>query len=174
MRQYLAFVLAVAVVASVHEGAHALMAVAFGEYGKFHIRPFGLEVEYSTPVANRAGVKWAFISGTSCIVTLLLGYVLLAIRKRIARLGSKYIKLGVYYLTFLFLVVDPLSMSIGPFVFGGDIGGLVAAFHVNRYLVQTPFLILLLVNRELIAQRLLPDYGIVTKHPLFRPWFKLR
>ena len=41
-------------------------------------------------------------------------------------------------------------------------------------LVQGAALLVLLVNRELLAQRLLPLYGIETRHPLFHPWFGSR
>jgi hypothetical protein len=41
-------------------------------------------------------------------------------------------------------------------------------FGINQYLVQIVFFVIFLLNRELIMQKLLPVYGIKTKHPLFR------
>jgi len=31
-----------------------------------------------------------------------------------------------YWLTVMFLLLDPLNLSVGPFLYGGDIGGIVA------------------------------------------------
>jgi len=41
-----------------------------------------------------------------------------------------------YWLIVMFLLLDPLNLSVGPFLYGGDIGGIVAGFGVNQYLVQ--------------------------------------
>ena len=76
MRKYLTFILAVIIFAIIHEGTHALIAMAFDEYQAFQVHPYGLEVIFKTPVAEREGIKWGFISGMSNVVTLLLGYLM--------------------------------------------------------------------------------------------------
>ncbi|HEY3315182.1 MAG TPA: hypothetical protein VGL40_07920 [Bacillota bacterium] len=105
MRRYLTLLAAIIVFAVIHEGAHAMAATAFHEYGAFHVRPFGLEVEFVTPVADRHG--------------------------------------------------------------------LAAGFGAPRYLWQLLLFLVFVVNRELIAQGLLPLYNVATEHPLFRPWLRL-
>jgi hypothetical protein len=45
---------------------------------------------------------------------------------------------------------------------------------VSRYGIQFVFLVVLLVNRELMAQRLFPMYDVHTESPLFRPWLPVR
>lgn len=57
MRKLLIFGLAVIVFAGLHEGLHAMAAAAYGEYRAFHVRPFGLEVVFKTPVAERQGIR---------------------------------------------------------------------------------------------------------------------
>jgi hypothetical protein len=173
MTKWLAFLLAVVVFFTVHEGLHALTATIYGEYEAFHIRPLGLEVTAKTPVDERSGLKWAVFSGTSNLVTLVLGYLLLAFGRRVARSHSVFLKASIYYLTLLGLLLDPLNLSIGPFIYGGDANGIAAGLGISRYLVQTVFFLILLVNRELVAQKLLPTYGVRTRHPLLRPWLQL-
>jgi len=121
VRQYLLFSLAVIAFALVHEGAHALSSAAFGEYGRFHLRWYGPEVEYRTPVLGREGLKWGFISGSSSAITILCGFLLFAGRGRIAATDNRIARIGGYYATVLFMLGDPLNLSVGPFIYGGDI-----------------------------------------------------
>lgn len=173
MRKFSAFLLAFIICAVIHEGIHALMATAFNEYQDFRVHPYGLEVVYKTPVPERAGIKWGFISGMSNVVTLLLGYLMFFFRAKIRRLPSPFLSALGYWLIILLLLLDPANLAIGPFIYGGDTGGIVVGFGLNQYLVQIVFLVIFLLNRELIAQKLLPAYGVKTKHPLFRPWIKI-
>jgi len=173
MRKWLAFLLAVMVLVVIHEGTHAVVAIIYGEYKAFHIRPLGFEVTFKTPVSERSGVQWAFISGASNLVTLAMGYLLLLSGQRFAHSRTAFLKAGIYYLTTLSLLVDPLNLSIGPFVYGGDADGIAVGLDISRYTIQVVFFLVLLVNREVVAQRLLPMYGVRTRHPLFRPWIQL-
>lgn len=172
MRKYLTFILAIIIFAIIHEGVHALFAMVFEEYQAFQIHPYGFEVIFKTPVTEREGVKWGFISGMSNLVTLLFGYLMFFFRAKIAGLQNAFLRSLGYWLSILFLLVDAFNLSIGPFIYGGDIGGIIAGFGINRYLVQIVFFVFLLLNRELIAQKLLPSYGIKTRHPLFQPWIR--
>jgi hypothetical protein len=170
MRNLLAFLLALLAFAVVHEGSHALTAHAFGEYDAFHLRPYGLEVTFKTPVADRAGFQWALISGTSNIVTIALGYLLVAARRSFAGSRRLLIRALGYWLAVMFLVFDPVNLAIGPLIYGGDAAGMAVGLGVSQWLVQGVFLAVFLVNRELLANRLLPAFGVRTRHPLFRPW----
>jgi hypothetical protein len=170
MKKWLAFLLAVLTYIALHEGAHALTAVIFGELETFQVRPLGFEVIFRTPTDERSGIQWAFISGTSNALTLLLGYSLLMAGEKCNRLQSSFLKACVFYITLFFLLIDTFNLSVGPFIFGGDVNGIAAGLGVNRYLIQALFFLVLLANRELVAQRLLPAYHVQSKHPLFTPW----
>ena len=169
-----ALILVIVTFAIVHEGFHALLAMQYNEYKAFHVRPYGLEVEYNTPVSEREGIKWGFISGTSNVVTLLIGYILFLFRVRMSRLEGSFLNAFGYWLIFFFLLLDTFNLSIGPFIYGGDINGIAVGFGLNRYLVQIVFFVVLLMNRELVVQKLFPAYGVKTKHPLFQPLIKLK
>lgn len=172
MNKWLAFLFAVAIFFIVHEGMHALIAAIYGEYEAFHVRPIGLEVTFRTPVAERNGISWLFISGTSNLATLSLGYLLLVFSQRIARSNPVFLRAGFYYLTLISLLMDAFNLSIGPFIYGGDVNGIAVSLGINRYWVQSIFFLILLANRELVAQKLLPAYGVRTEHPLLRPWIQ--
>jgi hypothetical protein len=60
MRKYAALILALIIMALFHEGIHALMALLWGEYKTFLVHPYGLEVVFQTPVAEREGIGWGF------------------------------------------------------------------------------------------------------------------
>jgi hypothetical protein len=170
MRKWLALILAVILFAAVHEGTHALLAAAYGEYETFHVRPYGLEVTYRTPVEERQGVKWGLIAGASNLVTLLLGYLLLPFKSRFAQHPRAFVRQLAFYSTAFFLLLDPLNLSIIPFFFGGDIGGIVVGFGVPRFVVQAVSLVVFLLNRELLVHKVFPAYSVKSSHPLFRPW----
>jgi len=173
LKKRLAFLIAVVIFFTVHEGAHALVSSFYGEYEAFHVRPLGMEVTFKTPVEARTGIQWAFISGVSNVVTLALGYVLLMFADKFNRLESTVLKASVYYLTLFGLLLDALNLSIGPFIYGGDANGIAVGLGVSRYLIQLIFFLIFVVNRELVAQRLLPAYNVETRHPFFRPLIKL-
>ena len=174
MKKWLAFILAVVIFFTVHEGAHALIATIYSEYAAFHIGPIGLEVVFRTPVGERIGAKWAIISGISNLATITMGYLLLLFGQRFAHARSMFAKAGIYYWTILSLLLDPLNLSIGPFIYGGDANGIAAGLSINRYVIQAVFLGVFLMNRELVAQKLLPLFGVKTDYPLLRPCIRLK
>ena len=131
MKKWLAFMLAVLIFAAVHEGAHAMGAAISEELKAFHVRPFGLEVIFRTPTDERAGIQWALISGTSNVLTLLLGYSLLLLGQRGSRIKSTFFKASIFYLTLISLLFDAFNLSIGPFIFGGDVNGIAVGLGVS-------------------------------------------
>mgnify|MGYP001321727963 CR=1 FL=1 len=171
MRKYIILVIAVLTFIVLHEGAHLAVGYAYGEFESLRILPYGVEVIFKTPVEQRSGIQWGFISGSANALTLSLGYLFFLIRGKMASLNNNFWRNYVYYLTFLLLLIDPFNLSIGPFIYGGDIGGITAGFGLNQYLVQVIFLIILLLNRELIVQKLFPAFGVKTGHFLFQPLF---
>lgn len=142
----------------------------YDEFEAFHIRPFGLEVTFRTPVEERHGIHWVFISGSSNLATILLGYLLLSFGKRFARLRSSLLKSTLFYLTLILLFADPLNLSIGPFIYGGDANGIAIGLGIHRAVIQMIFLVVFFANRELVAQKLFPRYEVQVKHIFFRPW----
>jgi hypothetical protein len=92
MKKWLAFLLAVVILLAVHEGMHALMAMLYGEYEAFYLQSIGFEVQFRTSVEERDGIHWAYISGVSNLVTVLMGYLLLLSGEKIVRLSNVFLK----------------------------------------------------------------------------------
>lgn len=174
MKKLLLILLAVLLYAFIHEGLHAVAASLFGEYEAFHIHPYGLEVTFNTPVPERHGFQWTVISGLPNLVTILIGYLLYTERRNLAGLSSTFLRSLAFFGTLIFMLFDPLNLSIIPFLFGGDVNGIAEGTGLPVLLIQAVGLVLLLINRELIAQRLLPVYDVATRHPFFIPWLRLR
>ena len=170
MKKWIAFIAAVLIFFTLHEGLHALTALPFGEYQAFHIRPLGFEVTFNTPVAERTGSHWALISGASNIATIGMGYILLALTPHLARLKSNFLKATAYYLAFLGLLLDPLNLSVGPLLYGGDANGIAFGLGISRWVIQVVFALIFLFNHELVARVLVPGYGMETEHVLLRSW----
>lgn len=169
MKKWLSFLLAVVIIVAVHEGMHALMAALYGEYEAFHLRLIGFEVQYRTPAEDRYGIQWAFISGLSNLVTVLTGYMLLWSGEKFNRIPNAFLKGTFFYLTLIALLADPFNLSVGTFLYGGDANGIAVGLGVNRAVIQAIFLLVLLANRKLVAQKLLPMYEVKADHILFRP-----
>lgn len=170
MKKLLIILIAVLLFAIVHEGLHALIAAAYGEFDAFHIRPFGLEVTVKTPTEQRTGFMWAVFSGLPNLVTTLIGYLLYASRRGLASLSNTFLRSLAYFATLIFMLFDPFNLSLIPFLFGGDINGIVVGTGLPRLLIQAAALLVLLFNRELIARHVLPAFNVVTDHPFFKPW----
>ena len=170
MKKWLAFLIAMFTYVALHEGTHAVAAAIFGELETFRTRPLGFEVVFRTPTDKRNGIQWAFISGTSNVLTLLLGYSLLLFSEKCNRLQSSFWKASVFYVTLCFLLIDAFNLSIGPFIYGGDVNGIAMGLGINQYLIQALFFLVMLANRELIAQKLFPAYQMQSRHPLLKPW----
>jgi hypothetical protein len=174
MKKSLSIALAVIIFAVIHEGLHALVATTFAEYDAFRVRPFGFEVVFRTPVAERQGLKWAAISGVPNAATIVLGSLLLALRQPLASSRNRLVRTTAYWLCLLLLIGDPLNLSLGPFIYGGDALGIAVGLQIGVWVVQALASALFVVNRELVAQVLLPSFGVTSTHPLFKPLIPVR
>lgn len=102
------------------------------------------------------------------------GYNLLAMRRALAYHRIPALRDQAYWFTFLFLVLDPLNLSLGPFIYGGDARGIAVGLGGSTAAVQGISFVLLLLNRELVAQARLPALGVVATQPLFKPLIPIR
>ncbi len=171
-RSWVFFLLAVILYQILHEGSHLLTSLFFDEFEGLRFATIGPEVVYKTPVPERSGFHWTLISGMSSIITIILGYILLINSEKTASLRNVNLKALLFYTTLVLLITDPLNLSVGPFLYGGDAPGVAKGMNVPVYLVQGLFFVIFLINRELVASILLSTYKIETKHFLFRSWLR--
>jgi len=170
MKNWLYFVTALILYMLIHEGLHAYIALLFNEYDVIKIHWYGPEVLFVTPVAERTSeIKWFIISGFSNLVTLLTGYLLFIMKRKIINLKLPTLRSILYYVTIVFLLFDAVNLSIGPFLYGGDVNGISAGLKIKPWIIQILFGSILLVNRELIV-KFMNCFGIRSSNMLFKSW----
>ena len=170
VRVSLSFLAAAVVWTLIHEGSHILVAMSYGEFARVAIVDFLPQVVYETPVEARGSeLKWLLIAGVPSIVTVLLGYGLLAARNRIRSAFSGLTVAVLYWTTLVLLLLDPANLALGPFLFGGDAIGIAWGLDVSVIAVQVAAALVLMVNRELIVRLLFPLYDVQTDNPLWKP-----
>ncbi len=156
LRKWFALICAILLYYIIHEGSHVIVALLYGVFEEVKILGLGVQV-----VANDE-VLTDFQIGIFCIVgsisTLLVGYLLVLLSKRIAKRKNKVFKAICYYTTLAFLLIDPLYLTIiYKFVGGGDMNGILL-FGVSEIIVQFIFGIIAVMNILLIIKKIYPVY----------------
>lgn len=159
IRKYVYFLMAGITYIFVHEGVHLIQAQIYGVYEEIRFLPLGIEVVIKEPLTI-GGWKLASFSGLSSIVTLLIGYVLFFLSPKILKLNFQPIKNYVYYVIFVFLLLDPIYMSILSFFVGGDINGITFGLGVPYIVVRAVFFVIVVINIYLVYKKLYPAYVI--------------
>jgi len=155
-----------------HEGCHVIVSLIFTEFHSIKLSLIGPEIIYKTDVVQRLGFKWGLISGVSNFSTIIMGYILLVYGKKIVEEKRRFIKKYFFYLTIVFLLVDPINLTFGPMIYGGDALGISQGFGINLRFIQIAFLIILMINRECIIRMLFPLFHIESRHFFFKPFYK--
>lgn len=145
----------------VHEGVHIVVALLFGVYEGIKILPIGVEILIETPLTI-GGYKLAVFSGLSSIVTITIGYGLLILTPRILKINSQPLKNYLYYVTLVFLLLDPIYLSLISFFVGGDINGITLGLNIPYGLVRAVYFAIAVYNLYLVIKKLYPVY--VTKN----------
>jgi hypothetical protein len=173
-KSILSFLFAYIILVTLHEGAHAILALIYGEFADFIIKFYGYEVVYLTPPDQRTGLHWMFISGISSLLTIAFGYFFFLKKVHFVQLQGWLIRTTVFWVVILGLIMDPLNLSVGPFIYEGDALGIELGSGIPLLWIQLFFFAVFLINRELAAQVWLPAFGVHTRHPLLMPWFRYR
>lgn len=115
IRKYIYSLLAGLTYLIFHEGVHLIQAFIYGIYKGIKILPLGIEVEIIQPLTI-GGVKLAAFSGLSSVTTLFIGYILFILTPKILKLSNQPIKNYLYYVTFVFLLLDLFIFHCYPFL----------------------------------------------------------
>ncbi|MGI6492935.1 MAG: hypothetical protein GX949_00695 [Peptococcaceae bacterium] len=161
VRKYLYIILAGITYLVVHEGVHIIQALLWGIYKGIKVLPLGIEVEIIQPLTI-GGLRLAAFSGLSSVVTILIGYLLFLLTPKIIRLNKQYIKNYIYYVTFVFLLLDPVYISLLSFFVGGDINGIALGLGVPYMVIRGIYFVFAVINGYLVYKKLYPAY-VLTK-----------
>jgi hypothetical protein len=144
---------------TIHEGVHIIQAKILGIYKGIRVLPLGIEVLIVQPLTIK-GFALAAFSGLSSVVTVVIGYILFIFSPRILRLKQQPVKNYLYYVTFIFLLLDPLYISLLSSYVGGDINGIVAGLNLPYLVIRGIYFAALVFNVYLLYKKLYPAYVI--------------
>lgn len=170
MKKYIYSILAGITYVIIHEGVHIIQALIFSIYKDIKLLPLGIEVEILQPLTIE-GFKLASFSGLSSVVTVLIGYVLFIFSPKILKFNNQSVKNYIYYVTFVFLLVDPIYISLLSFFVGGDINGIVLGLNTSYMIVRAVYLVIAVINIYLVYKKL---YVSVNSSPHFNPTISMR
>lgn len=159
IRRYVYFFLAGLTHIIIHEGIHLIQAHIYGVYQGIRILPLGVEVLITQPLTI-GGVKLALFSGLSSIGTITIGYILLILSPKIIKLNIQTVKNYLYYVTLIFLLLDPLYIALLSFFVGGDINGIAFGLNISHISIRIVFSLIFVSNLYLVCKKLYPAYVI--------------
>lgn len=155
IRQYIGIFAAVITYYIVHEGAHLITALYYGVFKQINFMGLGMQIDAYT---DRMTV---FQLGIFCLAgavsTLLFGWLLVLLCKRICAVKSKVFKTIMWYSSLAILLIDPLYLSVlYSFFGGGDMNGIKLFFP--EMAVRIAFAVIGVVHGIVVWKYLLPEY----------------
>lgn len=156
-RRYLFFILAGITYLIMHEGVHIILAQIFSVYKGIILHPLGIEVEIIQPITIE-GYQLAAFSGLSSVVTVLIGYILLVASPKILKLKQQFLKNYFYYVTLIFLLLDPVYIALLSFFVGGDINGIALGLDISFAIIRGVYFMIAVFNTCLVYKILYPAY----------------
>lgn len=156
MRKWFALICSVFLYYLIHEGSHVIVALAYGVFER--IRILGVGVQVVAKVELLTDVQIAVFCMAGSISTLIFAYLLVIFLHKIADRKSKVFRAIGYYMTLIFLLLDPLYLSfLYKFVGGGDMNGILL-LGIPEIVVQVFCGAILLVNILLFIKKVYPVY----------------
>ena len=155
IRQYIGILAAVIAYYIIHEGAHLVAALHYGVFKGINFMGLGMQIDAYTDQMTD------FQLGIFCLVgavaTVLFGWLLVLLCKRICVVKSKVFKTVMWYVSLAILIIDPLYLSIlCGFFGGGDMNGIKLLFP--EIAVRIVFAIIGIIHGIVIWKYLLPKY----------------
>jgi len=109
--------------------------------------------------------------GTHVIAARLVGTPLTykihvyGVEKRFTTPMYEGVKLAfIYGFSSIVTMLDPLNLSVGGLIYGGDALGIAIGLGINRHLVEATYFTIFIINMTLIMRKLLPTYKVEVKH----------
>ena len=155
IRQYIGIFAAVVAYYIVHEGAHLITALYYGVFKGINLMGLGMQIDaYTERLTNTQLGIFCLVGAVS---TLIFGWVLIALAKKICNAKSKVFKSIMWYVSLAILLIDPLYLSVlCSFFGGGDMNGIKLLFP--EIAVRIVFAVIGIVHGIIIGKHLLPEY----------------
>ena len=156
IRKWSALLVAIVMYFVVHEGAHLIYALLIGRFKQINIIGFGIQIDiFDLSMTN---TQIGIFSLVGPLATVIFGYILIGLTNRFLQSQSRWFRAITYYMTLVFLIVDPLYLTcIYSFVGGGDMNGIVLL--ASELYVRIIFGVILLANLMIIYKYVLSQYN---------------
>ena len=154
-RQYIGILAAVIIYYFVHEGAHLLTALHYGVFKGINFMGLGMQIDVYAERLTDTQLGLFCLAGP--VATLLFGWVVILLAKRICTSKSKLFKAVMWYVSLAILIIDPLYLSIlCGFFGGGDMNGIKLLFL--EIAVRIVSAVIGVIHGVVIWKFLLPSY----------------
>lgn len=157
LRLWIFLLISVALYFLIHEGVHVIVANYFGIFSGARFNLIGIEILVSG-VSNLPKFYLALFSGLAPIVTISIGYFLFYLMPRFLVMDNKFLKGLLYYLTVVFLVLDPIYIGFLSFIVGGDVNGISYGLNISEIYICIIFMSLAIFNLVLVFKKVIPAY----------------
>ena len=154
-RQYFGILAAVISYYIMHEGAHLLVALYYGVVKGINFMGLGMQIDVYAERLTDTQLGLFCLAGP--VATLLFGWMLILLAKRICTSKSKLFKAIMWYISLSFLIIDPLYLSVlCGFFGGGDMNGI--TLLLPEVAARILFGVILVINGLLFWKVILPKY----------------
>lgn len=155
IRQYIGIFAAVVAYYIIHEGAHLVAALHYGTFKGINFMGLGMQIDAHTDRMTDSQLGVFCLVGA--VATVLFGWLLVLLCKRICSVKSKAFKTIMWYVSLAILIIDPLYLSIlCGFFGGGDMNGIKLLFP--EIVVRIVFAVIGIIHGAVIWRYLLPEY----------------
>ena len=155
IRQYIGIFAAIAAYYIIHEGAHLVAALHYGTFKGINFMGLGMQINVYADRMTDTQLGILCLAGA--VSTLILGWLLVLLCKRICTAKSKVFKTVMWYASLAILIIDPLYLSIlCGFFGGGDMNGI--KLLLPETAVRIVFAIIGIIHGIVIWKYLLPKY----------------
>lgn len=155
LRKWIALLIAAVSYFVIHEGAHWIYAMYAGAFRQINFLGIGIQIDIYRELMS--DMQFGIFNLAAPVSTIIAGYILLAFTSKFLLIKSDYLRAVAYYLTIVFLILDPLYLSvIYPFVGGGDMNGIVML--MPELTARLIFGMLAIVNTVIVIKIIVPKY----------------
>ncbi len=155
MRKWVALLIAIASYFIIHEGAHFVYALSTGAFKQ--IRILGLGVQIEPFLEKMSTFQFGIFNLLGPVSTIVISYILLAMTPKLVSLKSARFRAIGFYMTAVFLLVDPLYLCfLSLFIGGGDMNGIILILPEITVRALAGFIAM--INIIIIIRHVLPKY----------------
>ena len=161
LRQYVSLFIAVIAYFALHEGAHLLLALYYNVFEQVNFMGLGMQIAITREALSET--QFIIFNLVGVVTTLVVGYVLVILTKKIVTFKLKAIKAAFYYVTLAMLFTDCIYLAVlSSFFGGGDLNGIALLFPTETT-AKILFGVIGIINVFIFIKFVYPKYAAAYK-----------